>query len=86
MGLTNNRFLDPFDNYSWVAILCSISSLTLTLLSATKLHQVMNSSQILPQLDLQAIFLRFIFGITEPDRIRIVHSASFATGNILKNL
>ena len=81
MGLKDNRLLDPYDGYSWAGIILSIVFLTTMIVITIKIYQMIQKRDLAPCLDLKFIVLRLLFGVTEPDRITLVNSSSFTTGD-----
>ena len=80
MGLKNNRLLDPYDRLSWTAIILSIGFLTIMILITVKVYNKISFRNSLARLDFNFLFLRYAFGITEPDRVQIVTAFSLTSG------
>ena len=81
-GLRSNRLLDPYDSLSWMFIALSIALLTILIIITVKVYGKINMTVLQPGLDSMFLFLRTTFGVTEPDRIKIVRMFTLSSGNL----
>ena len=78
-----NRFravLDPFDFWSWMAIIISLVGLTIANLIMIKQYENICPSQTIPNLSKSHVILRILFGITQPDEAKFDAPTSTGAG------